>query len=214
MPSNAPSRQQRRQHQRRLADLGRSALARGLPESLDDEVSLGVAMVLRAKLEEKANPNRASEAAALAEQLLDKSIAPLAAGPGIDCRRGCSHCCTASVSATPPEIFRVAAWLRRTKGLPPNLSAAALVAQCQIVAARPATASSEIDPSCPLLLAGACSIYQARPLSCRQLLSTSESTCRAIYGGSKVTPAFVDGALQRGVLARILLMGAVKSVGL
>jgi hypothetical protein len=204
----------RRQQERRLADLGRSALVRGFPPSLDDEVSLAVAFALRAKLKETGNPARASEAAALAETLLDKSNAGIAAEPGIACKRGCAHCCVAAVSVTAPEVFRLAGWLRRAKGLPAAMAPAAVTERATASAGMALEAMMRSSAPCPLLVDGACGVYPARPLSCRQLLSTSEPACRAIYGGGDTKPAFVEGALQRGALTRIVLLGAVRSVGL
>jgi hypothetical protein len=214
MPPTGPSRQQRRQQERRLADLGRSALARGFPPSLDDEVSLGVSMVLRGKLKEVGNHARASEAATLAEQLLDRSNAGSAADAQVACRRGCSHCCIAAVSITAPEIFRIAGWLRHTKGLLAALTPALVIERAKTSCGIPVEEMMQRGLPCPLLIDGACGIYTARPLSCRQLLSRSEASCRTIYSGGKIAPPFIDGALQRGVLARIVPLGAVKSVGL
>ncbi len=214
MPTNTDSRQLRRQRERRLADLGKGALARGFPPSLDDEVSLGVAMALRNKLKEEGNRERASEAAALAEHLLDKSNTGIAPEQQIACRRGCAHCCIAAVSVTAPEIFRVAGWLRRAKGLPEDMSRARILARAEASRGVPVEAAMLSGVPCPLLTGGICGVYAARPLSCRQLLSRSEPDCRTLYAGTKIEPPFIEGALHRGVLARIVLLGAVRSVGL
>ncbi len=50
---------------------------------------------------------RACSAAAFAGQLMDTAAAKHVQGP-VACATGCYHCCTTFVSATIPEIFRLA----------------------------------------------------------------------------------------------------------
>ena len=125
------SRQHRRKERRRLADLGRKALARGFSDNLDDEVSIGVAALICDKLSETGNAARAGEAAAIAEQVLEKSNATYEKDPKVACRRGCSHCCVTVASVTPPEIFRVADWLRRNRLHDADMSPAAVIARAK-----------------------------------------------------------------------------------
>lgn len=207
------SRQKRRAEARRLMERGRKSLRQGLTEETDDDTLLGLGLVLHEKLADKGNPARASDAAATAEDVLERSLAKLDAV--IDCKRGCAHCCRHSVvSATPPEVFRIAAWLRSGQAVPPGLAVEAVLARCQ--EKRGATIAEMIARrgACPLLLADECGVYLHRPLSCRQLLSRSVEMCIASMHEGKDVQPFVPAALDRGVLVRILLLGAMRAHGL
>ena len=72
--------------------------------------------------------------------------------------------------------------------------------------------------SCPLLLEGACSAYEVRPLTCRALLSRSASLCeRQFEGGtmadksalvpSPVTPRLLSASLINGQIAALRDLG-------
>jgi hypothetical protein len=60
----------------------------------------------------------------------------------------------------------------------------------------------------------ACSVYPARPLNCRRLLSLSAEACRsALIEGEGEVP-YVHVAADKGTLIKALLLGAVRSLGL
>lgn len=215
MPADIQTRQQRRRETRRLMELGRTALSRGLPADFDNEVPLGVALLIHEALTNPETPERATAAAAIAEQVLDRSLAAFERDPAIACRRGCSHCCFSVVSVTPPEIFRVALWLRdQQTAVPPELSIGAMLARC---AAKDGASIADMltrKQPCPALVDHACSVHPARPLNCRQLLSTSLEACIARFSRGEGDIPFVAAAIDRGLLARILLLGAVRAAGL
>lgn len=208
------SRQSRRQERRRLIKLGRSALARGFSPDLDDEVTVGVLLMLADKLEETANFARAGEAAEIAEQILDRSNAPYERQPDVACKRGCWHCCVTVASVTPPEIFRVAAWLRRNRMHSPDMSPAAVIARCAAKVGPSIEAMFAQKVPCPALVNNECGVHPSRPINCRQFLSTSLSACLKSFGGEDTEVPFVTGATDRGTLARLLLTGAMKATGL
>ena len=62
-------------------------------------------------LSETQRLDRASRFAAFAENLLEATVAKHVKGPTA-CARGCSHCCTTFVSATIPEVLRLARAVR------------------------------------------------------------------------------------------------------
>ncbi len=80
---------------------------------------------------------------------------------GIACRRGCAFCCHVDVDVTPLEAIRLA---RRGGG------AGAAAAQ-----------EGARHPPCPLLVDGACSQYERRPLACRAVFSPDARRCEAGY---------------------------------
>jgi Putative zinc- or iron-chelating domain len=78
---------------------------------------------------------------------------------GVACRRGCAFCCYVDVDVTPLEAIRLA---RRA------------------VDAAPASLETRRAP-CPLLVDGACSQYERRPLACRAVFSPDARRCEAGY---------------------------------
>ena len=97
-------------------------------------------------------------------------------GPVPDCRAGCAYCCTVRVSATDPEILRIA---RRIRSLPPAESQRLVERLRAHVAERQAGSIDErID--CGFLAAGRCSIYEHRPAACRKAHSLSVSACESL----------------------------------
>src|SRR5579871_1376413 len=58
------------------------------------------------------NPLRASNAARRAHEFFETSLRGDTQKPAIACRKGCGFCCHVTITATAPEIFLVANWLR------------------------------------------------------------------------------------------------------
>ena len=92
----------------------------------------------------------------------------------VECRRGCSYCCHMNVAVTPLEAARIAAGLRRR---PDGDRRSALLGADVRLGRRGAEARLAMKQPCPLLVEGACSIYEMRPLACRALLSLSAQLC-------------------------------------
>lgn len=124
----------------------------------------------------------------------------LAAGPDSPpraCRAGCAHCCHFPVGVT----FAEALLLHRTLAAEPAQHAAVL-----------ANARADADRgwldligrACPLLAAGTCSAYDARPLPCRALASSDEAACAAALRGEGPAPRD-EAAFWRGLGAASVL---------
>jgi Putative zinc- or iron-chelating domain len=135
----------------------------------------------------------AREALARAEALQDASARAEPPARPIDCRAGCSTCCTSKVLALAPEVLRIAAHLRAT------LAEDALAALLELVRAAdartrglPRRERAEAGVPCPLLDArGACSIHAVRPLVCAGWNSTDVAACERHFadpGGAPVAP--------------------------
>lgn len=118
-------------------------------------------------------PRRASQAAEVAARLLDVTAQSHVKHPAA-CGRGCHYCCRTLVTATAPEIFRLA----RAVKARPDMTARIRTAAANAI---PTTARHTARPPCPVLEAEICSLYEARPLACRSLLSQSLDACLRIF---------------------------------
>ena len=100
--------------------------------------------------------------------------AALASGLKIDCKAGCSHCCSARVEALDPEVLHIAAVLQKR----PSAELAALTERLREHAAlaRGTTAQRQRMP-CPLLEKNLCTVYDVRPATCRKAHSLDVRQC-------------------------------------
>jgi hypothetical protein len=142
------------------------------------------------------------------------------------CARGCDPCCCLQVSATAPEIFHAAHFIRLTApafarhnvDLGRNIGQA----QAQISGLDQAERFAAQKP-CPLVIGGACAIYSARTLACRGHISFDRSACEAVAQGCdvevtlsaahKATRMLVQGALQAALQDAGLAWGAYEFLG-
>lgn len=208
------TRQQRRQEVRERLKAGRHLLSTGLPLQPKSSEIMAVAQAIKAKLDEDGNTRRAGEAAELAQTLAETS---LAARPPtqqrIACTRGCSYCCHTFVAITPPEAFRLAAAVRRSKaaGLAPD--AVRERARPLIGVSPEARIGGKL--ACPLLVEGACSVYTFRPLVCRQATSLNVAVCIDEFEGRNLSARIpISGVhIQHASNAHITLLGAMRASG-
>ncbi len=209
------TRQQRRREIREKVKVGRQLIAKGLPLQPNATEIVAVAMVVKAKLEEAGNGRRASEAAELAQTLVETSIA--ARPPTLQkiaCARGCAYCCHTLVAVTPPEAFRLANAVRA--GLAAGMSAEVVTDRGRPLIGIAADARIGRKMPCPLLIDGACSVYRHRPLVCRQATSLDLAACIDEFEGRNLTSRVpISGAYQQhSSNAHITLLGALRALGL
>ena len=147
------------------------------------------------------------EARLALERAIDPAFARRAAQ--IECRRGCTYCCHVQVTATPLEAARLASALRA--GRRRDLERAVLASGERLVGLDARARLAHKAP-CPLLAEGACSLYEARPLACRALVSVSVRDCERHFaaGGealrampSLVTPRLVASGFISGEIAAL-----------
>jgi hypothetical protein len=153
--------------------------------------------------------DRASRAAAFAADLMEASIAHHLKEP-VACARGCSHCCTTYVSTSLPEVFRLARAVRGKTGAVARINTAAAQAK-----AMPQLQREVTRVICPILEEHACGEYDARPLVCRAVLSTSLETCVRIFTQGANEPFTAPkslGALRSYMV--IILRAALVVAGL
>lgn len=208
-------RQQRRKLRRDAIERGRKVLARGLGSELSEQDAVGVALILHDRLSDEARPARAAEAAEIAETLLDRSTAPHIRGLDVGCRKGCSYCCSALVTVTAPELFRIARWLLADgqRATTAERFAAISAEGSRRTGLSHEQRSAERAP-CSMLLGQACGIYEVRPVPCRALFSLSSEACRLAIHDDGCDVPVVAPAMRKGETVRTLLLAAIDAAGL
>lgn len=163
--------------------------ARPAPFGREDLDSL-YARVLHGVLKVVEQEERAHAAAAAATHIVaeyDKAVDALPnayfqRGVGhvrIECEKGCHYCCHLRVSTDGATILALAEHIRLTRN---PKEGAALIAKLDAFDEE----SKKIDPAniaftprlCPLNEDGLCTVYEARPLSCRAWHSQSLAACK------------------------------------
>lgn len=111
------------------------------------------------------------------DRLWDATLA--ASGETLACRRGCAWCCHFRVGVRAEEALRLADVVR-ARG-----DGASVLARAASQAATLAGLSPErrlrTNLACPLLVSGACSVYEDRPMACRSFHATEVEGCEASY---------------------------------
>lgn len=215
MASNKPtySPTELKEHQRVMRDLrqqGQAAVTWGLPNPATEAAVLGMGLVMREKLSDAASTARATDAAAIAATMLDKTIQKMPQAPSYQCAKGCSYCCHGAVSVSAPELFRIVRMIERA----PSSDKAGVIARAKARSASTFEAVLTLRDPCPLLVEGSCSVYEDRPMGCRQFVSTNADACRTAFEQRRGELPFVPGAANAGLILRSLLMGAAASLGL
>ncbi len=96
----------------------------------------------------------------------------------VQCRSGCAFCCHFNVEVTVLEALRIAAEM--SAGTVPDRGVAIAEAAPRL-AGLTRDARRRTGIACPLLSEGACTVYAARPLACRSLLSLDAAACAADF---------------------------------
>ena len=122
-------------------------------------------------------------------------------GDTIACRAGCSHCCSARVEASAPEIFRIA----RAISSRPAAAIGEMIEHLQAHAQANAGKSHwKQRTSCPFLKDALCSVYEIRPAGCRKAHSLDVRACEA---GSDEIPQSLEVVLAAEALVEGTLAG-------
>ncbi|MFZ2306618.1 MAG: YkgJ family cysteine cluster protein [Rhodoferax sp.] len=137
--------------------------------------------------------------------------------PAIACRKGCPSCCTLRVTATAPEVFLLAAYLRATANalrghgidLMDNLRQADAATRGLDEAQRVA-----LRQRCAFIVQGVCLIHRVRPLACRGHASHDRHACVQAAAGRTDTVPFSNAHRVVRVLVQSALQAAVREQGL
>ncbi|GLH75445.1 hypothetical protein SSBR45G_03530 [Bradyrhizobium sp. SSBR45G] len=139
-----------------------------------------------------------STSSSLADTLADRAFdlfeanidAQMAHLPALACAKGCPSCCALRVTATAPEIFLLARYVR---SIDEYASATALgsLARRVKLANRATQGLSEAErmqlrQPCPFEVRGGCIIHPVRPLACRGHASFDRRACAQAMAGRDV----------------------------
>ena len=139
----------------------------------------------RAALADAGDAKRLAHAVVRFHRHVDDILARSHAAHGthVDCKRGCSLCCSLQVEVLPPEAFALAQSLK-ARLAPAALDAvrAKLRANVERIARIGPEARKRTNLPCALLGPdGACTAYEARPAQCRRFHSLRLATCEASH---------------------------------
>jgi len=156
----------------------------------------------------------AHEAVEAFEALLKRGQVEQPPEQPLACRAGCAHCCyQPEVTVTAIELFRVADYVVA------HFSPDQIATLTSGATAKPVlpTASSDtwVLRACPLLVDGACSVYEARPLVCRSINSYAVSDCERARRQNRQQPTIrTYGPQERaGYLTLDMLQQGIAATG-
>lgn len=146
--------------------------------------------------------------------------ARIASAPDIGtlaCGAGCSWCCYFTVDVRPVEVFRILDFVEQS--FSPEQKARLYA---EVRANRAALEKLDEDErvtrnlKCPFLSDGRCSIYTARPQSCRNYHATNVAGCQQSYedpGNLDIDPDFAPHVYQAGGAHVEAVSNAMSEVG-
>lgn len=154
---------------------------------------------------------------ATAHKGFDKAYAsaPAEARAAVACRAGCDACCHTPVGAQAHEVLIAAQHVQKHFS-PADLEA--LIARAEAhreeFGGRSIPERMALRRPCVLLRDGACSIYEARPESCRSHHSHSAEACRAnLANGDTAIDVRVPGVRGRMFAVMLSIDQAVEEAG-
>ncbi len=134
-----------------------------------------------------------------------------------DCKRGCSWCCHQPVFANSYELDALSTYVGR------NFSEEAQTtlvekASNKLTLTKNLAGEKLLNSKhpCPLLIDGACSVYDVRPVACRIYLSSNVNTCRQFYydpANPDSVPALLDIPMRLGRMINEGFGAALKANG-
>jgi Fe-S-cluster containining protein len=165
---------------------GREGVALKAPlfrEEWQNEIAVGAANTVLGVLGREPSLERVVDVAervmASTSRLVSGLLARAPEG-AVACKAGCDHCCHQVVGVTAPEAFAIFAHLARTRSAP-ELERLEANVGALYERSRGLTSTERFSPAhpCVFLEGGGCSIYEARPLSCRGMNSLDASECES-----------------------------------
>jgi hypothetical protein len=130
----------------------------------------------------------------------------------IACARGCAHCCTVWVEASPPEVFYALAAMDSALRV---RAVNSVEEACRQTAAQSFESRNTMRVPCPLLEGNECSDYAGRPIACRTAVSIDADICLRAYSllsGEDIPVPLIWAGLRQGY--SVALEGALIRAGL
>lgn len=137
--------------------------------------------------------------------------------PDPACARGCDACCCLHVSATAPEIFLAARFLRLTA---PAFARHGVDLTQKLAEANVNTAGKSQQERftsclmCPFIIGGACAIYSVRTLACRGHVSFDREACTATAAGEDAEATLSAAHKAVRSLVQSALQASLRDAGL
>lgn len=137
------------------------------------------------------------------QQRHDARIASAADFSALACKAGCSWCCHFSIDVLAAEVFRILDVVERTfTDEQRHRVRAEIRANSAVLKGLGEDERATHNIKCPFLQDGRCSIYSARPQSCRNYHATDAAGCQRSFehpDDLDIDPQFAPGVYQVGV---------------
>lgn len=99
----------------------------------------------------------------------------------VSCKLGCAYCCHYRVTASATEVFGVAEAVRRLPTLTRSLVTDRIYENAALISTMTPKEYEHTNIQCAMLIEGKCSVYAARPLSCRGHHSLDVEVCKKTH---------------------------------
>jgi Fe-S-cluster containining protein len=120
----------------------------------------------------------------------------------LDCRAGCTWCCNFTVDVRAAEVFRILDFVERSFTAEEKARVYSEVrANALALGSLDEDERMTRNVKCPFLAEGRCTIYAARPQSCRNYHATNVAGCQQSYedpGNLDIDPDFAPYVYQAG----------------
>jgi Fe-S-cluster containining protein len=136
------------------------------------------------------------------QQRHDSRIASAPDVGTLDCRAGCTWCCHFTVDVRAVEVFRILNFIEQSLSAEEKARAQAEV-RANAATLKQLDEDERITRNlkCPFLSNGRCSIYTARPQTCRNYHATNVAGCQKAYeepDNEDIDPEFAPYVYQAG----------------
>lgn len=133
------------------------------------------------------------------------------------CRAGCTWCCYFTVDVRAAEVFRILDFVERSL-TPAEKARVHEEIRTNSAALRKLGDGERVtrNVKCPFLGGGRCTIYEARPQSCRNYHATNVAGCRQSYEEPEnldIDPDFAPGVYQAGAAHVEAVSAAMRDAG-
>jgi Fe-S-cluster containining protein len=148
----------------------------------------------------------------------DARIAAAADVGTLACRAGCAWCCYFTVDVRAVEVFAILDFMERSLAPAERARVYAEVrANSHLFGTLGESERATRNVKCPFLCEGRCSIYAARPQSCRNYHATNAAGCERSYEDPEnldIDPEFAPGVYQAGGAHVEAFSAAMRDAGL
>jgi Fe-S-cluster containining protein len=131
----------------------------------------------------------------------DEHLARAPDAPTLACRSGCSWCCYFTVDVRAVEVFAILRALAALPAADQQRIRSEIAANSALIQTLTEDERAQRNIKCPFLAAGRCSIYAARPQTCRNYHATDAAGCQQTFenpGDLEIDPEFAPLVYQSG----------------